>query len=61
VDVSKDHLHILLSAPLHLPVSSIVQRLKGKTSRRVLSEYRKHARELAAVICGPMRRRATLE
>ena len=38
--VSKDHVHILISAPPHLSVSKLVQRLKGKTSRKLLSEYR---------------------
>ena len=43
--VPKDHLHILVSAPPHLSVSKLVQRLKGRTSRKLLSEYRKLARE----------------
>lgn len=38
--VSKDHVHILISSPPHLSVSKLVQRLKGKTSRKLLSEYR---------------------
>jgi putative transposase len=43
--VSKDHLHILFSMPPHISVFQLVQRLKGKTSRKLLSEYRKLARE----------------
>jgi len=38
--VSKDHVHILISSPPHLSVSKLVQRLKGKTSRKLLSEFR---------------------
>ena len=38
--VSKDHVHILISSPPQLSVSKLVQRLKGKTSRKLLSEYR---------------------
>jgi len=37
--VSKDHLRILVSAPPHLSVTKLVQRLKGKTSRKFMSEY----------------------
>jgi putative transposase len=43
--VSKDHLHILVSAPPHLSVSKLVQHLKGKTSRKLLSEYRRLAQQ----------------
>ena len=38
--VSKDHVHILISSPPHLSVSKLVQGLKGKTSRKLLGEYR---------------------
>src|SRR4030043_2106594 len=41
--VSKDHLHILISVPPHLSVSKLVQGLKGKTSRKLLSEYKRLA------------------
>jgi putative transposase len=43
--VSKDHLHLLLSVPPHLSVSKLVQGLKGKTSRKLLSEYKRLARQ----------------
>jgi putative transposase len=42
--VSKDHLHLLVSAPPHLSVSKLVQHLKGKTSRKLMSEYRRLAK-----------------
>ena len=37
--VSVDHIHLLLSYPPSLPVSKLVQYLKGKTSRRMLQDY----------------------
>jgi putative transposase len=43
--VSKDHLHLLISVPPHLSVSKLVQGLKGKTSRKLLSEYKRLARQ----------------
>ena len=45
--VSKDHLHILVSAPPHLAVSKLVQRLKSKTSRRLMSEYKRLAKQFS--------------
>jgi putative transposase len=43
--VSKDHLHILVSVPPHLAVSKLMQRLKGKTSRKLMSEYKRLAKQ----------------
>jgi putative transposase len=43
--VSKDHLHILVSVPPHVSVSKLVQHFKGKTSRKLLSEYRRLAKQ----------------
>jgi len=36
--VSKDHIHILVSAPPHLSVSKLVQYIKGYSSRKLLME-----------------------
>ena len=36
--VSRDHIHLFVSVPPHLSVSKLVQMLKGKSSRRLLSE-----------------------
>ena len=36
--IGKDHIHILVSCPPSLAVSKLVQLLKGKTSRVLLSE-----------------------
>ena len=38
--VSRDHVHVFLSVPPHVSVSQLVQSLKGKTSRKLLMEYK---------------------
>jgi putative transposase len=38
--VSKDHVHLFVSVPPYHSVSDVMKRLKGKTSRRLLSESR---------------------
>ena len=38
--VSKDHIHLFVSAPPHLSVSKLVQYIKGHTSRKLLMEYK---------------------
>jgi len=38
--VSKEHVHIFVSVPPHLSVSKLVQRIKGRTSRKLLMEYK---------------------
>ena len=38
--VSKDHVHVLLSCPPNLSPSKIMQAIKGKTSRKLLMEFR---------------------
>jgi putative transposase len=38
--VSKDHVHIFVSVPPYLSVSKLVQYLKGKTSRKMLAEFK---------------------
>jgi putative transposase len=43
--VSKDYVHLSVSAPPHLSVSKLVQRLTGKTSRELVSEYRRLAEQ----------------
>lgn len=39
--VSKDHVHLLVSVPPHVSVSKLMQQLKGKTSYKLLHEYRR--------------------
>ena len=38
--VSKDHVHLYVSAPPHVSPSKIMQYIKGKTSRKLMMEYR---------------------
>jgi len=42
--VSKDHIHIFVSAPPHISVSQLVQSVKGKTFRNLLMEYKSLSR-----------------
>ena len=43
--VAKDHVHLLVSVPPNLSVSELVQRLKGRSSRKMLQEYDELRRE----------------
>ena len=43
--VSSDHVHVLLSCPPNLSPSKIMQLIKGKTSRKLLLEF-KHLQKL---------------
>lgn len=38
--ISRDHVHVLLSCPPNLSPSQIMQSIKGKTSRKLLMEFR---------------------
>ena len=38
--VSRDHVHLFVSVPPYHSVSQVMKRIKGKTSRRLLSESR---------------------
>ena len=38
--VSRDHVYVLLSCPPNLSPSKIMQRLKGRTSRKIMQEFR---------------------
>ena len=37
--ISTDHVHLLLSVPPNIAVSDLVQRLKGRSSRKMLEEF----------------------
>jgi len=37
--ISRDHVHLFVSYPPKLSISKIVQRMKGKTSRKMLMEF----------------------
>jgi putative transposase len=42
--VSRNHVHIFVSVPPHISVSQLVQSLKGKSSRKMLMEYKSLSR-----------------
>ena len=42
--ISKDHVHIFVSVLPHLSVSQLAQSMKGKTSRKMLMEYKSLSR-----------------
>lgn len=37
--ISKDHVHLFVSVPPQVTISRLVQRLKGKSSHKMLSEF----------------------
>ncbi len=39
--VSKDHVHIKVSFPRHLSVSKLARSVNGRTSRRMMEEFRR--------------------
>jgi len=38
--ISHDHVHIFVSVPPHISVSHLVKSIKGKTSRKMMMEYK---------------------
>ena len=42
--ISRDHVHVFVSVPPHISVSQLVQWLKGKTSRKMMMEYKSLSR-----------------
>ncbi len=38
--VSEDHVHLFVSVPPHISVSKLMQYIKGKSSRKVMSEFK---------------------
>ena len=43
--VATDHVHLLVSVPPTLSVSELLQRIKGRSSRRLLQEYTELSRQ----------------
>ena len=43
--VSQDHVHLLVSVPPDLSVSDFVQRVKGRSSRRMMDEFNELQRQ----------------
>jgi len=38
--ISRDHVHIFVSVPPHISVSQLVKSIKGKSSRKMMMEYK---------------------
>ena len=51
--VSKDHVHLLLSIPPQIAISRLVQKLKGKSSFKALSQFEHLKKHFGVVIYGP--------
>jgi putative transposase len=43
--VSTDHVHIFVSVPPHISVSRLMQSIKGKSSRKMMSEFKTLSRQ----------------
>jgi putative transposase len=43
--VAVDHVHLLVSVPPHMSVSDLMQRLKGRSSRKLLQEFGELSRQ----------------
>ena len=39
--ISRDHVHIFVSVPPHISVSQLVKSIKGKSSRKLMMEYKR--------------------
>ncbi len=37
--LARDHVHMFLSVPPHLAISTVMQRIKGRSSRRIQMEF----------------------
>ena len=42
--ISRDHVHIFVSVPPHISVSQLVQSIKGKSSRKMMMEFKRLSR-----------------
>jgi putative transposase len=43
--ISRDHIHIFVSVPPHISVSDLLKSIKGKTSRKLLMEFKTLSRQ----------------
>jgi putative transposase len=50
--ISKDHIHLFVSVPPYLSISKLMQSLKGKTSYKLLSEYKEISKQFWCHIWG---------
>ena len=50
--IAKDHVHLFVSVPPYLSISKVMQSLKGKTSHKLLSEYKESHDSFGAATYG---------
>jgi putative transposase len=50
--VSPDHVHVLLSCPPNLSPSKIMQYIKGKSSRKLMMEFKHLQKHIGVATCG---------
>jgi putative transposase len=43
--IARDHIHMFVSVPPHISISKLMQSLKGKTSYKLLSEYKELSKQ----------------
>ena len=43
--ISRDHVHLFVSVPPQLALSKLIQRVKGKTARKLMMEYKRLNKE----------------
>jgi putative transposase len=43
--IATDHVHLLVSVPPHVSVSTLMQRIKGRSSRKMLEEFGELSRQ----------------
>lgn len=43
--ISRDHIHVFVSVPPHISVSNLLKSVKGKTSRKMLMEFKPLSRQ----------------
>ena len=43
--IGKEHVHIFVSVPPHISVSNVMKRVKGRSSRKLLMEFKKLSKQ----------------
>jgi putative transposase len=50
--ISPDHVHVMVSIPPHITISRLVQRMKGKSSYRLLAEFPQMRKRFGGAMSG---------
>ncbi len=45
--ISSDHVHLFVSVPSHISVSKLMQYIKGKSSRKMMSEFKTNIQDVS--------------